>query len=54
VRLKRLRAGKKAGGADDLLSRDASGLAGDYAALAREVLQAIAAVEAGRAQAIGA
>lgn len=55
LRLKRLRAGKKAGGADDLLSRDASGLAGDYAALAKEVLQTIVAVETSRAaQAIGA
>ena len=54
LRLKRLRAGKKAGGADDLLSRDASGLAGDYTALAREVLQAIVAVETSRAQPIGA
>lgn len=54
LRLKRLRAGKKAGGVDDLLSRDASGLAGDYAALAKEVLQTIVAVETSRAQAIGA
>ena len=50
ARLKRLRNGSKANSAQDLLSRDASGLAGDYAALAREVLQAIAAAESRRTE----
>lgn len=60
ARLKRLRleskgskTAKKSAG-EDLLSRDASGLAGDYASLAKEVLQAIAAIENSRTQAIGA
>jgi len=53
-RLTRLRTGAKASRADDLLSRDASGLAGDYASLARELLQTIAAAEAQRVEPIGA
>lgn len=53
-RLARLRSRAGLGGADELLSRDASGLAGDYADLAREVLHAIAAAEAQHTQAIGA
>ncbi len=47
-RLARLRSRATASAAEDLLSRDASGLAGDYAALAREVLNAIAVTEAQR------
>lgn len=53
-RLTRLRAGAKASRAEDLLSRDASGLAGDYASLARELLQTIAAAEAQRVEPIRA
>jgi chromosome partitioning protein len=53
-RLSRLRTGAKASAGDDLLSRDASGLAGDYAALAREVLETISAAEAQRTAPIGA
>lgn len=45
-RLARLKSKKKTNGADDLLSRDASGIAGDYQALAREVLGAIGQYEA--------
>lgn len=45
-RIERLARGVKASGADDLLSRDASGIAGDYHSLAREVLGAIAEREA--------
>lgn len=45
-RLSRLRGGAKPAPEEDLLSRDASGLAGDYTALAREVLGAIAEREA--------
>lgn len=41
-RLSRLRGANKPSSDEDLLSRDASGLAGDYTALAREVLTAIA------------
>lgn len=52
-RLSRLRTGAKASAGDDLLSRDASGLAGDYAALAREVLETIAAAEARRSEPLG-
>jgi cellulose biosynthesis protein BcsQ len=52
-RLRRLRNGAAGPvGGDDLLSRDASGLAGDYSALAREVLEIIAAAEADRLEAI--
>jgi len=53
-RLSRLRTGAKASAGGDLLSRDASGLAGDYAALGREVLETIAATEAQRTDRIGA
>lgn len=53
-RLSRLRSGSKANAGNDLLSRDASGLAGDYAALAREVLAAINAAEGRRSEPIGA
>jgi len=53
-RLSRLRSGTKGSVGDDLLSRDASGLAGDYAALAREVLEAISAAEALRVEPVGA
>lgn len=52
-RLRRLRNGTRASQRDDLLSRDASGLAGDYTSLGKEVLMAITAVETTRAQ-IGA
>ncbi|GAA3628959.1 hypothetical protein GCM10022236_34120 [Microlunatus ginsengisoli] len=52
-RLRRLRSGTKTSQGDDLLSRDASGLAGDYTALAKEVLEAITVVETSR-QPIGA
>jgi chromosome partitioning protein len=52
-RLRRLRSGAKASQGDELLSRDASGLAGDYTSLAKEVLEAIAVVETSR-QPIGA
>lgn len=45
-RFARLKSNKKASGADDLLSRDASGIAGDYQALAREILGAIQQREA--------
>lgn len=45
-RLSRLRSGQPAAGRDHLLSRDAAGLAGDYVALAKEVLAAIATAEA--------
>lgn len=51
-RLARLRDRTEAS-AENLLSRDASGLAGDYAALAREVLEAIRGAEAQRAESIG-
>jgi len=44
-RLARLRTGQSAAHTDELLSRDASGLAGDYAALATEVLEAILKLE---------
>lgn len=56
ARLKRLRLDSKSvkTAGEDLLSRDASGLAGDYASLAKEVLQAITALERSRIQAIGA
>lgn len=53
-RLARLRSRAGFGAADELLSRDASGLAGDYADLGREVLQAIADAEAHHAEVIGA
>ncbi len=53
-RLARLRTGNKSAAGEDLFSRDASGLAGDYEALAREVLSAIAAAEGHRAETIGA
>jgi cellulose biosynthesis protein BcsQ len=52
-RLRRLRSGAKGSHGDELLSRDASGLAGDYTSLAKEVLEAIAVVETSR-QPIGA
>jgi chromosome partitioning protein len=41
-RIARLKRGSKATDGEDLLSRDASGIAGDYLALAREILDAIA------------
>lgn len=44
-RIARLRTGEPAHNPGDLLSRDASGIAGDYQALAREVLAAIATHE---------
>lgn len=53
-RLARLRSRAGLAGAEELLSRDASGLAGDYADLAKEVLQAIAAAEAQHTEVIGA
>lgn len=46
ARLARLRHGARAAVADGLLSRDAAGLSADYAALADEVLGAIAEIEA--------
>lgn len=54
ARLRRLRSGTKASRADDLLSRDASGLASDYSLLAREVLEAIAAAELHKTEPVGA
>lgn len=44
-RIARLKRGTKGKPGEDLLSRDASGIAGDYADLAREILGAIAARE---------
>ena len=46
VRLAKLREGVRGGEMDGLLSRDAAGLAADYAALAEEVVAAIADLEA--------
>jgi len=51
-RLRRLRGAPKPGADEDLLSRDASGLASDYTALAREVLTAIAEREVAKTAAV--
>ena len=48
ARIARLRTHAPARTAGDLLSRDATGIAGDYVALAKEVLTAIVSVEASR------
>lgn len=52
-RIARLKRGSKATDGEDLLSRDASGIAGDYLALAREILDAIAERETPAAHAAG-
>lgn len=51
-RLQRLRTGVRGLQDQDLLSRNATGLAADYAALAKEVLDAVAAVESERARSV--